>query len=107
MEMKGAKAQGRDLRTRRLSYKYPTLVQVRLGIKDGNGLVANGTFNMHRQEIPLMYCFTIVGLTVSEKSEKLNLMRTFPCDVFPKITGKNNTLYFALYNILMRVTVSL
>lgn len=33
MEMKGDIAQGRDVRTRRLSYKYPTLVQVRLGIK--------------------------------------------------------------------------
>lgn len=45
MEMKGAKAQERDVRTRRLSYKYLTLIQVRLGIKDVNGLVANRTFN--------------------------------------------------------------
>lgn len=45
MEMKRAKAQERDVRTRRLSYKYLTLIQVRLGIRDVNGFVANRTFD--------------------------------------------------------------
>jgi len=39
MEMKGDKALERDMRARRLSYKYLTLIQVRLGIKDVNRLV--------------------------------------------------------------------
>lgn len=46
--MKGTKAQGWDVKTRKLSYRYPTLVQVRPGFEDLNALVANRTFNLLR-----------------------------------------------------------
>lgn len=68
MEMKGAKAQERDVRTSRLSYKYLTLIQVRLGIKDVNGLVANRTFNSVNKRCHIFIIFIKLGLTVSEKS---------------------------------------
>ncbi|KAI2653336.1 Unconventional myosin-VIIa [Labeo rohita] len=41
LKREGAKAQGWDVKARRLSYRYPTLVQVRPGFKDLNDFVAS------------------------------------------------------------------